>query len=241
MKAAVIGANGQLGSDLTAELRRRSWDVVGLTHADLRVEEYPEVRRVMQELRPDVVFNTAAFHIVPQCETDPVRAFQVNALGPLNVARACGEIGIRSVYYSTDYVFDGRTRRPYTEEDAPNPINVYATTKLAGEHFTLNNGTNNLVIRVCGLYGRIPCRAKGTNFVFTMVKAAKEKPEVKVVDDERLSPTSTKAVAAKSLDLLDTDALGLFHMVSEGVCSWYEFAKVIFETLRLSTPLEPPV
>jgi len=136
-------------------------------------------------------------------------------------------------------VFDGKKRAPYTEEDHPNPLNVYAATKLLGEHFTLNYGDGNLVLRVCGLYGRVPCRAKGANFVTTMLKAAREKSEVRVVNDETLSPTPTREAAGKTLDLINLGARGLFHLVSEGHCSWYEFARVIFETLSLSTPLLP--
>lgn len=239
MKAIVIGANGQLGNDLTEELSGRGWNVTGLTHGDIAVEDPAAVFKAIQAVRPDVVFNTAAFHVVPKCEEEPLRAFQVNALGALNVTRACAEVGTRVVYYSTDYVFDGEKRAPYTEDDGPNPLNIYAGTKLLGERFTLNYGKDNLVLRVCGLYGKVPCRAKGANFVTTMLKAAREKREVRVVKDETLSPTSAREAARKSLDLLDAGGTGLFHLVSEGHCSWYEFARVIFDTLGLTTPLVP--
>jgi len=239
MKVAVIGANGQLGSDLMAELARQRWVAVPLTHEDIRIEEMDSVRQVLGAVKPDVVLNTAAYHVVPKCEEDPVRAHQVNALGARNIAMACGDLGARSVYYSTDYVFDGAKGKPYNESDRPNPLNVYAATKLLGEYYNLNYASKSLVLRVSGIYGRVPCRAKGGNFITTMVKAAKDKPEVRVVDDERLSPTATAAIASKTLEILRTEATGLFHVVSEGECSWYEFARVIFSTLGLHTPLRP--
>jgi dTDP-4-dehydrorhamnose reductase len=143
------------------------------------------------------------------------------------------------VYFSTDYVFDGAKLAPYVEEDCPHPLNVYGTTKLGGEYFNLAYSRRSLVLRVSGLYGRIPSRAKGTNFVMTMLKAAKERPDVRVVDDERLSPTPTSVIAERTVDLLEAGAEGLYHLVSEGDCSWYEFAKTIFEALQLKTPLIP--
>ena len=235
----MIGANGQLGSDLVVELNRRGWESVPLTHKEIAVEDLSSVRQALRSSRPDAVLNTAAFHIVPKCEEDPVRAYQVNALGALNVARVCDELGALSIYYSTDYVFDGSQLRPYTEEDRPNPLNVYASTKLSGEYFTLNYARKSLVLRVSGIYGRVPCRAKGANFITTMIKAAKEKPEVRVVTDEVLSPTPTAEIARRTLDVIVRGAVGLFHLVAEGQCSWYEFATVIFGALDLKTPLVP--
>jgi dTDP-4-dehydrorhamnose reductase len=237
MKAAIIGANGQLGSDLAAEFGSRGWTVAGLTHEDIVVEEFGTVSDVVNALRPDVVLNTAAFHVVPRCEEDPVRAYRVNALGALNVARVCSGLDVPCVYYSTDYVFDGAQRIPYTETDRPNPLNVYAVTKLAGEQYTLNYATKGVVLRVSGIYGRIPCRAKGGNFITTMIKASRVKPEVRVLTDEILSPTPTRAIAEKTVELLNHGATGLYHVASEGYCSWFEFARVVFDTLGLTTPL----
>jgi dTDP-4-dehydrorhamnose reductase len=136
-------------------------------------------------------------------------------------------------------VFDGIAREPYTEEDRPNPLNVYGGTKLLGEHFTVNYARRGAAVRVSGIYGRIPCRAKGGNFVTTMVKAAREKPRVRVVTDEVLSPTSTAAIARATAVLVETDLTGTVHMVCEDHCSWYDFARVIFSTLGLKTPLLP--
>lgn len=237
MKVAIIGSNGQLGTDLVEVFSRQGHEIVGLTHEDIKVESLDSVQSVLEAVKPDVVLNTAAFHNVPKCEEDPTLAFQVNAQGALHLARIADKLGIVNVYYSTDYVFDGVKRAPYIETDAPNPLNVYASTKLIGEYYTLNYGTRGFVIRVSGIYGKVPCRAKGGNFITTMVRLAAAKPEVKVVQDEFLTPTPTGEIADKTLALLVSGANGLYHLTSEGSCSWYDFARVVFDTLQLKTPL----
>lgn len=236
MKIAIIGANGQLGTDL-GEVLSRAHEVTGLTHGDIEITDIDRVNAVLETIRPDIVLNTAAYHVVPEAEKFPDRAFAINGTGVLNVARVCQDKGIRFVHYSTDYVFDGKKKAPYVEEDLPNPLNVYANTKLSGEYFALNNCDQAYVIRVSGIYGKIPSRAKGGNFVSTMIKLADEKPEVRVVNDEILTPTPTSEIAANTAELIETDAFGLYHMSSEGSCSWFEFAQAIWETLGLTTPL----
>jgi dTDP-4-dehydrorhamnose reductase len=236
-KAAVIGSNGQLGSDLVNELTLDGFEVISLTHNDIEVTDVDSVRNILGAIRPRYVFNTAAFHNVPKCELEPETAFKINALGALHIAQVCEEIDSVHVYFSTDYVFDGLKRSPYTEEDLPNPLNVYAGTKLLGEYHTLNYGKKGFVVRVSGIYGTVPCRAKGGNFITTMVRLSKEKPEVKVVQDEILTPTPTLEIARKISPVVQSDAFGIYHLTSEGECSWYEFAQVIFQKLKLRTPL----
>ena len=237
-RVTIIGSNGQLGSDLVSAFGHGEYDVTELTHKDISVEDVDSVHKVLRELKPDVILNTAAYHNVPKCEEHPSSAFMVNSLGALNVASIADEIKALNVYFSTDYVFDGRKKAPYLESDIPNPLNVYANSKLSGEYYSLNYGRKSYVMRVSGLYGKVPCRAKGgNNFVTTMIKLSKEKPEVRVVNDEILTPTPTWEVAKKIVELIKREAFGLYHLTCEGECSWYEFAEVIFNTLRLSTPL----
>ncbi len=238
MKLVVIGANGQLGTDLMEVLSARH-DVTALNHADIEITEIDSVRNSLSAIKPDVVLNTAAYHIVPEAEKFPEKAFQINGIGALNLAKVCQQLNTRLVHYSTDYVFDGEKQKPYTEEDRPNPLSVYANTKLSGEYFALNYCDKSYVIRVSGIYGKVPCRAKGGNFITTMIKLANEKPEVRVVNDEILTPTPTWEIAKNTAALIGTDAFGLYHMSCEGEVSWYEFAKVIWETLQLKTPLYP--
>jgi dTDP-4-dehydrorhamnose reductase len=237
MKIAIIGANGQLGSDLVKEFISNDHNVFTLTHSDINVEEINSLRSVLLNIKPDVIINTAAFHVVPNCEKDPTKAFLVNSLGALNVANVSNELNALNVYFSTDYVFDGEKKSPYLESDKPNPLNVYASTKLTGEYYTLNYSKIGIVLRVSGIYGEVPCRAKGGNFITTMLKASKDKPLVKVVTDEILTPTPTTEIAKKTNEILNKQITGLFHLTCEGQCSWYEFAEVIFSELKLSTPL----
>lgn len=236
MKLAVIGANGQLGTDLS-EVLSAEHDVVGLNHADIEITDIDSVKKILESKKPDLVLNTAAYHIVPEAERFAEKAFRINGIGVLNLAKVCHDLDIRLVHYSTDYVFDGKKQKPYTEDDRTNPLSVYANTKLSGEYFALNNCDKSYVIRISGIYGKVPCRAKGGNFVTTMIKLANEKPEVRVVNDEILTPTPTYHIAKNTAALIKTDAYGLYHMSCEGECSWYEFAKVIWETLKLKTPL----
>jgi dTDP-4-dehydrorhamnose reductase len=238
MKIAIIGANGQLGTDLM-EVLSTGYDVIGLNHADIEITDIDSVKNALSSAKPDIVLNTAAYHIVPEAEKFPDKAFHINGTGTLNLAKVCQDLGTRLVHYSTDYVFDGKKQKPYTEDDCPNPLNVYANTKLSGEYFALHYSDKSYVVRVSGIYGRVPCRAKGGNFITTMIKLAKEKPEVRVVNDEILTPTPTYHIAKNTATLIKTDAFGLYHMSCEGEVSWYEFAKVIWKVLALKTPLYP--
>lgn len=233
----VVGATGQLGSDCVEAFAGEQ--VTGLGHDAIELGDADGVRRTLERLAPKIVVNTAAFHNVPRCETEPEQAYAVNAIAPRHLARACTELGARLVHVSTDYVFDGSKQAPYVETDAPAPLNVYAVSKLAGEYGVLANGDDHQVVRSSGLYGVRPCRAKGGNFIDTMFKVAKEKPEVKVVDDEILTPTFTADLAAQIRVLALEGPPGLYHATSAGQCSWYEFARLIFDLGGLTTPLHP--
>ena len=236
MKVAIIGSNGQLGTDLS-EVFSAKHDVVGLTHADIEISDIDNVKKVFGEMKPDVVLCTAAAHNVPKCESEPDVAFKINGIGSLNLAKVSADLGFKLVQYSTDYVFDGRKMKPYVETDAVFPQSAYAVTKYCGEQFIQNYCTKFFVVRVSGIYGKIPCRAKGGNFISTMVKLSKEKPEVRVVKDEILTPTPTREIAKNTLSLVESEAYDVYHMTCEGEVSWYEFARTIFDTLKLQTPL----
>jgi dTDP-4-dehydrorhamnose reductase len=230
MKVAVIGANGQLGMDVSEEFVRNGDDVCRLTHADIDIASADSVRRAMGDANPGIIVNTAAMHHVENCEGEPLRAYAVNALGARNLALAARELGAVLIHVSTDYVFDGAKKKPYLEGDATLPLNVYGNTKLAGELFVRAETEKHFVLRTSALYGKNPCRAKGgRNFVDLMLKLAKEREELRVVDDEVVSPTSTAELSRQILVLSRTDKFGLYHATSEGSCTWYQFAKKIFE------------
>ncbi|MFA5832108.1 MAG: dTDP-4-dehydrorhamnose reductase [Bacteroidota bacterium] len=237
MKIAIIGGNGQLGSDIDAVFSS-THEVVSLNHSDIDIINVGQVKEILSAIKPDVVINTAAAHNVPNCEQDSAHAFLVNGIGTLNLATMSNVLNYALVHYSTDYVFDGIKKRPYFEDDATNPLNVYAITKRAGENFVLNYSKQGYIIRISGIYGKVPCRAKGGNFITTMLRLANEKPEVKVVGNEILTPTSTYDIAINTKLLIEErPSQGIYHMTNEGECSWYEFAKEIFSIMKINTPL----
>jgi dTDP-4-dehydrorhamnose reductase len=229
MKVAVIGADGQLGSDLVLAFSENGYAVSALTHKDIEISDLSSVTRTLEDICPQVVVNTAAMHHVENCEREPEKAFVVNAVGPKNLALVSRDLGAVLLHVSTDYVFDGRKGSPYFEDDNPLPLNTYGITKLAGEHFVRATTAKHFVIRTSGLYGKSPCRAKGgLNFIELMLKLAKERGEVKVVDNEVVSPTSTAELAQQMVQLSRSDSYGLYHATAEGSCSWNEFAREIF-------------
>ncbi len=237
MKTVIVGGNGQLGIDLMKAFAAES--PVALTHQDISIENIDSVSNVLSTLKPDVVVNTAAYHKVDDCEKNPVRSFEVNALGAMNLAKVCQSLGASLAHVSTDYVFDGMKKSPYLESDIPNPLNVYAVTKLAGEHFVQAYSAKHYVVRSCGLYGHSPCRAKGRNFIDTMLKLASEKPELKVVNDEILTPTYTFHLAQQIRELVTKPVYGVYHVTNNGSCSWYEFAMEIFRLSGTSIKVTP--
>ena len=229
MKIAVIGANGQLGSDLVAAFSANGDAVCELTHSGIEISDLHSVSQALEGIRPEVIVNTAAMHHVENCEREPEKAFAVNALGPRNLAMVARDLGAALMHVSTDYVFDGSKGSPYIEEDNPLPLSAYGVTKLAGEHFVRATTPRHFVIRTSGLYGKSPCRAKGgLNFIELMLKLAKERGEVSVVDDEVVTPTSTAELAQQMVQLSHSDCYGLYHATAEGSCSWHEFAREIF-------------
>ena len=239
MKAAIIGANGQLGADLWRVLSAQKISVLPLTHGVIDVSDSAQVERVLNSIRPDVVISTAAFHKVEECEKRPALSFAVNAEGPRNLALACRRQNAVLVHFSTDYVFDGAQRRPYTESDFPRPLNVYGVSKLAGEHILRFTWERHFVIRTCGLYGVAGSSGKGGNFVETMLKKASEGTPIRVVDDQVLTPTFTGDLAEAVSQLIRTEAYGLYHVSAEGECSWHDFTRKIFELEKRTVDLKP--
>lgn len=234
----VIGAQGQLGTDL---LRMLPPDTVGLDWPEFDVSNQTQITETFQSLRPAEVINCAAATDVDGCESDPARAFAVNATGAGWVAKAAAAVGARVIYISTDYVFGGATERtaPLLERDMPHPVNVYGVTKLAGELLTRLGNAQSLVVRTCGLFGHAGARGKGGNFVETMLRLAAQDKPVRVVHDQRLTPTSTLACSRALVALLDTDATGIIHVAAADMCTWYEFTNEIFVQAGARAELRP--
>ena len=239
MTIAVVGADGQLGSDICTAINQQGYSPVRLSIEEIDISAADSVNKTFDSVQDiDIVINTAAMHNVPECEKDPQKSFAVNALGALNLVHACRQMDAILMHISTDYVFDGNKQAPYTEEDTPLPLNVYGNSKLSGEHFIQALAKKYYVFRVSGLYGSHPCLAKGYNFVDLMLKLAKEREEVRVVDNEILTPTFTEDVAAQLLHVIKhKPPFGLYHSTAEGSCSWYDFAKEIFSISKSQVKL----
>ncbi len=239
MKILLIGAKGQLGSDLFRTFDGERHEVVAADHATFDVCDAEQVGDLVGAVRPDVVLNTAAFHKVEECENQPARSLAVNAVGALNLARVCARSRAMLVHFSTDYVFDGRKRTPYEEFDLASPLSVYGASKLAGENLIACNAERYFIVRTCGLYGRAGSSGKGGNFVETMLKKAANREAIRVVNDQFLTPTATSDLASMVQRLIDTEAFGLYHVSCEGDCSWFEFAREIFALQKIQVELAP--
>lgn len=240
MKVAVIGASGQLGSDLCRELSLV--ELVPLTHSEVEITDTDSIKQTFARHQPNVVINTAAFQKVDDCETNPDKSFRVNALGARNVAVASQELGAKLVHISTDYIFGGENEShttPYTEFDTPVPPNLYGKSKLAGESLVEHLCSRHFIIRTSGLFGVAGSSGKGGNFVETMLRLAREQDELRVVNDQVFSPTYTKDLAKKIAQLIKTEYYGIFHITNREACSWYEFTKEILRLAGLKTPVIP--
>jgi dTDP-4-dehydrorhamnose reductase len=238
MKIVIIGSNGQLGSDLCITFKENGDQIVALNHDDIEISSLGSVNSVMNDVMPDIVFNTASMLNVEVCEKRPEEAFLINSVGARNLAQISNNVGYTLIHISTDYVFDGIKKVPYVETDCPNPLNVYGNTKLSGELFISNIANKYFIMRVSGLYGASPCRAKKSpNFVKLMLKLSNEQDKIRVVDDEVLTPTYTHDVAQQAILLSRSDDYGIYHVTAEGSCSWYEFASKIFELTNTSVTI----
>lgn len=239
MKIALVGANGQLGSDLAKVVPNRGHNLVPLTHADIEVTDPISVEAMMEKHTPDIVLNMAAFHKVDVCEKEVEKTFAVNVYGVRILAQACRAHGATLVHMSTDYVFgqDKTRNTPYTEQDLPGPINVYGVSKLAGEHLIQYLLDRYFIFRVSGLYGMAGSSGKGGNFVELMLRLCREGKDIRVVDDQRLTPTYTVDLAKQISDMIETEHYGLYHATSHGDCTWFEFASEIFRQSGLTPSL----
>ena len=231
MRILITGANGQLGCELRRVFASETLILKDLPDFDLtgtRVEEE------VAETRPDLVIHAGAYTDVDGAEREPDRAMAINAAGTAQVARAAARAGARLLYISTDYVFPGTQRYPYSEDDVPAPINAYGLSKWRGEQAVAESGADALIVRTAWLYGSI-----GNNFVKSIMRAAQAQPSLRVVDDQRGSPTSVEDLAAVIKATAAGSLRGILHVTNRGDCTWYEFARAILEEMNLEIPVVP--
>jgi dTDP-4-dehydrorhamnose reductase len=222
VKALVAGAHGQLGRDLVAALGSEVAWAGG--RAELDVTDWEAVTSVVGRVRPDVIFNGAAYNKVDGAETETGRALEVNALAPGLLARAAATGGALFVHFSTDYVFDGRSTTPYREDDCPAPLGAYGVSKLAGERLVIASPGDHLVVRTSSVFGRGGNRQKGGSFIERILEQARAGQPLRVVSDQTFSPTYAPDLAEAAIALVRAGARGLVHVANGGSCSWYEFA-----------------
>jgi dTDP-4-dehydrorhamnose reductase len=236
-KLLITGAAGQLGQALVQEATRQGWEVVPTDAHDLDITDAGLVGRELSRQRPEVVINAAAATRVDDLESDPDGALRVNAMGPRNLAVACRRLGVKLIHLSTDYVFDGAKPGPYLEWDATKPLSVYGRSKLLGEEWVRQQCPDHFIVRTAWLYG-VP----GPNFVSAILARGRQLApdgELKVVCDQRGTPTSSLALAPQLLALAATSAFGTYHATCQGETTWFEFARLILKTAGITVRLSP--
>jgi len=234
VKILLLGHKGMLGSDLLKTLFAR-YEVVGMDKEEIDIVSAKDCKNAVAEVEPDIVINAAAFTNVDGCETQRDECFAVNAEAVKNICEACRGRDIRIIHFSTDYVFDGKAKSPYREQDICNPINVYGESKLAGERYLQSLSEDYLLIRTSWLYG-----INGKNFVRTILDKAKTTTRLSVVDDQIGCPTYTKDLAAAVELLIFQNQRGIFHVTNRGHCSWYEFAvRILKEVSKDEVEVKP--
>ncbi len=240
MKILLIGKTGQLGGDI---LRNNTGhEIIAPDRKVLDIRSRDAIDAVIDDARPDVVINTAAFHNVPLCESDPSNAFNVNCVAVRDLARACNRVQAVFVSFSTDYVFNGEKKALYTEDDKPAPLQIYGVTRAAGEYIALSVAPEySIIIRTCGLYGISGAQSKGGNFVDKRIQDAEKHVFLEITNDEIVSPTSTHDLSKAVLQLIEHPQRkpGIYHLVNEGRCSWYDFTKAIYEIMGFTVNIKP--
>jgi len=241
MQIAIIGSNGQIGSEVVRAAKAAGLDTLELLHSDCDVTDGLSVSRALAPLRAgDVVVNTAAFHKTDECEDAGDRALSVNALGSYRVAAEASKHGATAVYLSTDFVFDGAKRTPYVESDKPNPLNLYGASKMAGETLLCTANPHHYLVRISAVFGPAGSSGKGGNFVESMVAKGRRGETPDVVDDIVMAPTSAADASGLLVQLLQRKApFGIYHLANAGACSWLEFTDAIFELIGVKIRARP--
>ena len=240
MRILIIGKTGQLGSALIEDATALGHEIFAPSKHNLDITNKQSFLTALKLFSPDVVINTAAYHNVPLCEVNQMVAFQVNCIAVKEMAEISSDFNAWFVSFSTDYVFDGKKKEPYTESAIPNPLQIYGLSKLAGEYAALSY-PKSIIIRTCGLYGLQGATSKGGNFVDNRIKDSEINTHLEVSNDQTVSPTYAVDLSKAVLQLI-THPLkesGIYHLVNQGYCTWYEFTKEIYKILNIDIELMP--
>ncbi|MGE7636047.1 dTDP-4-dehydrorhamnose reductase [Bacillus paramycoides] len=240
-KILLLGANGQLGTDICFVFSSfPQYKIIKVYRRDLDVEKN-DIHSFLSQIEFDIIINCTSYHKTDECEDFPAKSLVINSLAIGEIAKYCREHDKVLFHFTTDYLFDGKKSQPYRETDTPNPLNVYGISKLTGEHFIKNHLDKYFIFRVSSLFGKAGASGKGGNFVETMIQLGKQGSTIKVVNDQVMSPTHTLEIARAVFAFIDQDIqeYGVYHCSGEGECSWYDFAKEIFDQLNMEIDLVP--
>ena len=231
MKLLITGAKGQVGSELVKDAQARGYEVYGFSSRELDITHFEQLMQKVEQIRPDVIINAAAYTAVDKAEQESEQAYAVNAQGSKNLAKASKQMAIPLLHISTDYVFDGEKDTPYTEVDQPNPTGVYGASKLQGDQAIEAIWPRHIILRVSWVFGE-----QGNNFVKTMLRLAEQRDELSIVNDQFGAPTSARAISQSLLSILEVNNFnqpdfpwGTYHLQSEPGVTWFEFAREIFQ------------
>jgi dTDP-4-dehydrorhamnose reductase len=229
-RVLVFGSKGQLGLELMRVFSQRGYHVTGYDRQQVDIADPARVEQAVASADAAIVINAAAYNMVDVAEREPQAAYAVNGLAVRNLAVACRQADAILVHFSTDYVFDGKLGRPYTEDDATHPLGAYAVSKLAGELYAQAYLESPLIIRTSGVFGPGGTQTARGNFVELMLRLAQSSQTIRVVEDHVASPTYAPALADRTADLLENGQRGIFHVGGGTPISWFDYAKLIFET-----------
>ena len=234
MKLLVTGVKGQLGHDVVKECEKRGITAIGVDIEEMDITDAAACEKVIKEAKVDAVIHCAAYTAVDAAEDNTELCRKINAEGTENIVKVCRELNIKMMYFSTDYVFNGKGDRPWKTDDERSPLNVYGQTKYEGELAVENSLEKYFILRIAWVFG-----VNGKNFIKTMLRLGKEKGAVSVVNDQIGSPTYTADLAVLAVDMIQTDKYGTYHATNEGLCSWYEFACQIFNEANMDVKVTP--
>lgn len=234
MKVLVTGVNGQLGYDVVKELDKRGHQPIGVDREQMDLTSTEQIRECIENIKPEAIIHCAAYTAVDKAEDEEELCRRVNAIATKEIAEHAKELDIPMIYISTDYVFDGTKDGEYTEKDLPNPINVYGKTKYEGEVYVQELLEKYYIVRISWVFGE-----NGNNFIDTMLRLSKERESLNVINDQVGSPIYTKDLAPLLVDMIETDKYGIYHATNEGYCTWYEFAKEIFDVCNINIEVNP--
>lgn len=241
MKILLIGKNGQIGTEIDSQTRQKKYNIKSFSKKEFDITRSAKVKSVLDDIKPDAVINTAAYHVVAKCEQYPQRAFDINAIAVRNLAALCSERKIKLIHFSTSWVFDGQNKQPYLENEDLNPIQTYGLSKAAGEIFSLNYNPDTIIVRTCGVFGGMKgSRSKKGNFILSLLREAKTKKGLAVSSEQITSITNARDIALATLQLLESKVKrGTYHLVNTGACSWLDVARKIVKFKKLKLQILP--